>query len=55
MAQRIFRIRLLFCILAAFFISALAEEHAGESQHANIRLDKNMVQDKEYVFNFLKM
>lgn len=55
MAQRIIRIRLLFCFLAAFFISALAEEHVGESQHGNIRLDKNLVQDKEYVFHVLKM
>ncbi|XP_010574805.1 PREDICTED: multiple coagulation factor deficiency protein 2 isoform X1 [Haliaeetus leucocephalus] len=54
MAQRS-RIHLLFCFLAAFFISALAEEHIGESQHANIRLDKNLVQDKEYVFHVLKI
>ena len=55
MAQRIFRIHLLFCFLATFFISALAEQHVGESQHANIRLDKNLVQDKEYVFHVLKL
>lgn len=55
MSMRIFRIRLLFCSLAALFISALAEEHVGEGQHANIRLDKNLVQDKEYVFRVLKM
>lgn len=55
MAQKVFRIRLLFCFLAAFFVSALTEEHVGESQHANIRLDKNLVQDKEYVFHVVKM
>ncbi|KAM6406574.1 multiple coagulation factor deficiency protein 2 isoform 1-T1 [Pluvialis apricaria] len=54
MAQRIFRIRLLFCFLAAFFISALAEEHAEESQRANIRLDKNMVQDKDHIMEHLE-
>lgn len=54
MAQRMFRTHLLFCFLAAFFVSALAEEHVGESQHPNIRLDKNLVQDKEYVFHVQK-
>lgn len=54
MAQRMLRAPLLFCFLAAFFISALAEEHVGESQHPNIRLDKNLVQDKEYVFHVLR-
>lgn len=56
MAQRMFRTHSLFCFaMAAFFISALAEEHVGESQHPNIRLDKNLVQDKEYVFHVLKV
>ncbi|XP_064915849.1 multiple coagulation factor deficiency protein 2 isoform X2 [Columba livia] len=54
MAQRIIRIRLLFCFLAAFFISALAEEHVGESQHGNIRLDKNLVQDKDHIMEHLE-
>ncbi|XP_037260928.1 multiple coagulation factor deficiency protein 2 [Falco rusticolus] len=54
MAQRIFQIHLLFCSLAAFFISALAEEHVGESQHANIRLDKNLVQDKDHIMEHLE-
>ncbi|XP_009704950.1 PREDICTED: multiple coagulation factor deficiency protein 2, partial [Cariama cristata] len=54
MARRIFRIHLLFCFLAAFFISALAEEHVGESQHANIRLDKNLVQDKDHIMEHLE-
>uniref|UniRef100_A0A663ERX8 Multiple coagulation factor deficiency 2, ER cargo receptor complex subunit n=5 Tax=Accipitrinae TaxID=8955 RepID=A0A663ERX8_AQUCH len=53
MAQRS-RIHLLFCFLAAFFISALAEEHIGESQHANIRLDKNLVQDKDHIMEHLE-
>ncbi|XP_063184723.1 multiple coagulation factor deficiency protein 2 isoform X2 [Chroicocephalus ridibundus] len=54
MAQRVFRMHLLFCFLAAFFISALAEEHGGESQHANIRLDKNLVQDKDHIMEHLE-
>ncbi|XP_059683696.1 multiple coagulation factor deficiency protein 2 isoform X1 [Gavia stellata] len=54
MSMRIFRIRLLFCFLAVFFISALAEEHVGESQHANIRLDKNLVQDKDHIMEHLE-
>ncbi|XP_071433229.1 multiple coagulation factor deficiency protein 2 isoform X1 [Pithys albifrons albifrons] len=54
MAQRMFRTHLLFCFLASFFISALAEEHVGESQHANIRLDKNLVQDKEHIMEHLE-
>ncbi|XP_035747164.1 multiple coagulation factor deficiency protein 2 [Egretta garzetta] len=54
MSTRIFRIRLLFCFLAAFITSALAEEHVGESQHANIRLDKNLVQDKDHIMEHLE-
>nr|XP_012427669.4 multiple coagulation factor deficiency protein 2 [Taeniopygia guttata] len=55
MAQRMFRTRLLFCFaMAAFFVSALAEEHVGESQHPNIRLDKNLVQDKEHIMEHLE-
>ncbi|XP_032909579.1 multiple coagulation factor deficiency protein 2 [Catharus ustulatus] len=55
MAQRTFRAHLLFCFaMAAFFISALAEEHVGESQHPNIRLDKNLVQDKEHIMEHLE-
>ncbi|NXD32131.1 MCFD2 protein, partial [Spelaeornis formosus] len=55
MAQRMFRAHLLFCFaMAAFFISALAEEHGGESQHPNIRLDKNLVQDKEHIMEHLE-
>uniref|UniRef100_A0A8C0UQ56 Multiple coagulation factor deficiency 2, ER cargo receptor complex subunit n=1 Tax=Cyanistes caeruleus TaxID=156563 RepID=A0A8C0UQ56_CYACU len=55
MAQRMFRTHLLFCFsMAAFFISVLAEEHVGESQHSNIRLDKNLVQDKEHIMEHLE-
>ncbi|XP_030302654.1 multiple coagulation factor deficiency protein 2 isoform X1 [Calypte anna] len=54
MAQRISRIRLHFIFLAAFFASALAVDHGGESQHANIRLDKNLVQDKEHIMEHLE-
>ncbi|XP_010012313.1 PREDICTED: multiple coagulation factor deficiency protein 2 [Nestor notabilis] len=53
-AQRVSRIHLLFSILAAFVISALAEEHVGESQHGNIRLDKNLVQDKDHIMEHLE-
>ncbi|XP_051472012.1 multiple coagulation factor deficiency protein 2 isoform X2 [Apus apus] len=53
-AQRIFRTHLLLSFLAAFFISALTEEHGGESQHANIRLDKNLVQDKDHIMEHLE-
>ncbi|XP_068041622.1 multiple coagulation factor deficiency protein 2 isoform X1 [Anomalospiza imberbis] len=53
--QRMCRTHLLFCLaMAAFFISALAEEHVGESQHPNIRLDKNLVQDKEHILEHLE-
>ncbi|NXN94397.1 MCFD2 protein, partial [Rhinopomastus cyanomelas] len=53
-APRICRRRLLLCSLAAFLIAALAQEHGGESQHANIRLDKNLVQDKEHIMEHLE-
>ncbi|NXI61475.1 MCFD2 protein, partial [Anseranas semipalmata] len=54
MAPRIFGIRLLFCFLSACLVCASAEEHVGESQHTNIRLDKNLVQDKDHIMEHLE-
>ncbi|NXL82939.1 MCFD2 protein, partial [Alectura lathami] len=54
MAPGIFRVRLLFCLLAAFLIPAAGEEHVGESQHSNVRLDKNLVQDKDHIMEHLE-
>ncbi|KAM8809012.1 MCFD2 protein, partial [Eudromia elegans] len=45
---------LLFSVVAACFLSALAGESVGESQHANIRLDKNLVQDKDHIMEHLE-
>ncbi|TFK01323.1 Multiple coagulation factor deficiency protein 2-like protein [Platysternon megacephalum] len=54
MASRMFSVYLLFCLVSAFLISSVAEEHAEESHQANIRLDKNLVQDKDHIMEHLE-
>ncbi|XP_040410230.1 multiple coagulation factor deficiency protein 2 [Cygnus olor] len=54
MAPRGVGAALLCCCLAAFLLGALAEERGGEGQHANIRLDKNLVQDKDHIMEHLE-
>ncbi|XP_066849915.1 multiple coagulation factor deficiency protein 2 [Anser cygnoides] len=54
MAPRGVGAALLCCCLAASLLGALAEERGGEGQHANIRLDKNLVQDKEHIMEHLE-
>nr|XP_013026538.2 multiple coagulation factor deficiency protein 2 [Anser cygnoides] len=54
MAPRGVGAALLCCCLAASLLGALAEERGGEGQHANIRLDKNLVQDKDHIMEHLE-
>ncbi|XP_019371860.1 PREDICTED: multiple coagulation factor deficiency protein 2 isoform X2 [Gavialis gangeticus] len=55
MASRIFRTYLLYCVVSAFlFISALADNHVEDSHQGNIRLDKNLVQDKDHIMEHLE-
>ncbi|XP_053168740.1 multiple coagulation factor deficiency protein 2 isoform X1 [Hemicordylus capensis] len=48
------RIYLLCCLVFACFISSLAEDHAAGSHQANVRLDRNMVQDKDHIMEHLE-
>ncbi|CAM5135603.1 unnamed protein product [Natator depressus] len=54
MASRMFSVYLLFCLVTAFLISSVAEKHAEENHQANIRLDKNLVQDKDHIMEHLE-
>ncbi|XP_077670006.1 multiple coagulation factor deficiency protein 2 isoform X1 [Eretmochelys imbricata] len=54
MASRMFGVYLLFCLVTAFLISSVAEKHVEESHQANIRLDKNLVQDKDHIMEHLE-
>ncbi|XP_074845759.1 multiple coagulation factor deficiency protein 2 isoform X2 [Carettochelys insculpta] len=54
MATRMFSVYLLFCLLSAFLIFSVAEVHVEESHLANIRLDKNLVQDKDHIMEHLE-
>lgn len=46
---------LLCCLLGAFaFLSTGAEDHVDSHGHAGVRLDKNMVQDKEHIMEHLE-
>ncbi|XP_067421198.1 multiple coagulation factor deficiency protein 2 [Emydura macquarii macquarii] len=53
-ATGMFRIYLLFCLVSALLISSVAEKHAEENHQANIRLDKNLVQDKDHIMEHLE-
>ncbi|XP_073195248.1 multiple coagulation factor deficiency protein 2 isoform X1 [Lepidochelys kempii] len=53
-ASRMFSVYLLFCLVTAFLISSVAEKHVEESHQANIRLDKNLVQDKDHIMEHLE-
>lgn len=44
---RIYSIDFLCCIILATSVISLAEDHMDGSHQPNMRLDKNMVQDKE--------
>ncbi|XP_006014789.1 multiple coagulation factor deficiency protein 2 isoform X2 [Alligator sinensis] len=55
MASRIFRTYLLYCLVSVFlFISALADNHVEDHHQGNIRLDKNLVQDKDHIMEHLE-
>ncbi|XP_019404898.1 PREDICTED: multiple coagulation factor deficiency protein 2 [Crocodylus porosus] len=55
MASRIFRTYVLYCLVSAFlFIPALADNHVEDSHQGNIRLDKNLVQDKDHIMEHLE-
>ncbi|XP_072491778.1 multiple coagulation factor deficiency protein 2 isoform X2 [Notamacropus eugenii] len=52
---KMLRATLLCCLLGAFgFLSAGAEEPVDSHSHAGVRLDKNMVQDKEHIMEHLE-
>ncbi|KAG8123171.1 putative Multiple coagulation factor deficiency protein [Naja naja] len=51
---RIYSIDVLCCIILATSIISLAEDHLDGSHHPSMRLDKNMVQDKEVTTNILE-
>uniref|UniRef100_A0A8C8RUQ2 EF-hand domain-containing protein n=2 Tax=Pelusios castaneus TaxID=367368 RepID=A0A8C8RUQ2_9SAUR len=48
------RIDLLFCLVSALLSSSMAQQHTEESHQANIRLDKNLVQDKDHIMEHLE-
>lgn len=50
---RMYSIDFLCCIILATSIVSLAEDHMDGSHQPSMRLDKNIVQDKEYVFHKL--
>uniref|UniRef100_A0A4X2L5K1 Multiple coagulation factor deficiency 2, ER cargo receptor complex subunit n=3 Tax=Vombatus ursinus TaxID=29139 RepID=A0A4X2L5K1_VOMUR len=49
------QVTLLCCLLGAFsFLSTGAEDPVDSHGHAGVRLDKNMVQDKEHIMEHLE-
>ncbi|XP_020856943.1 multiple coagulation factor deficiency protein 2 isoform X1 [Phascolarctos cinereus] len=54
-SPRMLQAALLCCLLGAFaFLSTGAEDHVDSHGHAGVRLDKNMVQDKEHIMEHLE-
>uniref|UniRef100_A0A8D0G6E3 Multiple coagulation factor deficiency 2, ER cargo receptor complex subunit n=1 Tax=Sphenodon punctatus TaxID=8508 RepID=A0A8D0G6E3_SPHPU len=54
LSQRTFRVYFLCYLVSALIILALAEEHVDGRHQANIRLDKNLVQDKDHIMEHLE-
>ncbi|XP_070590660.1 multiple coagulation factor deficiency protein 2 [Erythrolamprus reginae] len=50
---RTYSIYFLCCIILATSIISSAEDHIDGSHHPNMRLDKNMVQDKDHIMEHL--
>nr|XP_028580681.1 multiple coagulation factor deficiency protein 2 isoform X1 [Podarcis muralis] len=51
---RISTLYFLCCLVLASSMSSFAEDHADGSHQANVRLDKNMVQDKDHIMEHLE-
>ncbi|XP_007435729.2 multiple coagulation factor deficiency protein 2 isoform X2 [Python bivittatus] len=51
--MRIYSIDFLCCIILAASVISLAEDHMDGSHQPNMRLDKNMVQDKDHIMEHL--